>query len=223
MGRVERWIDQVLRDTGSFVVGEIRVLRKAADCHQLIHRFAHESEIARRSSEPEFARVLARTTGEGKYRPLKSAPNLARDWMLELATSAAVALALDHFYPAALGLWLASRDGRVTSVPFTQTAGRQTGMYRIVGKASREVVDAVSAQTCQSAGGCLRTILWEIEPGKTLSNHAPTKFDTQIDQLTGGTRGSCDVPILCLEACNLLVAACRAAIKKERSAEQPSL
>ena len=52
---------------------------------------------------PNDAVELAKFSDDGKYRPLKTAPNLRHGWRLELADLAALQQALDFFYPGPAG------------------------------------------------------------------------------------------------------------------------
>ncbi len=54
---------------------------------------------------PEAAREIARYDEKGDYRPLKTAPNLRRGWLLQLKNVEEMVLALEFFYPAALTLY----------------------------------------------------------------------------------------------------------------------
>src|SRR5205814_770556 len=66
----------------------------------------------------------------------------------------------------------------------------------------------------KSDGGCLRTILWKRDThGAIPSTKLPSeKFDPGHDQ---AGRGENAIPLLCQEACNLLVGECRKAVKGE--------
>jgi hypothetical protein len=87
-------------------------------------------------------------------------------------------------------------------------------MYRVAAKISDEQIDDVVGDFCKSDGGCLRTILWKRDPPGAIpsSKLPPAKFDPGHDQT-----GRCEnaIPLLCQEACNLLVAECRKAVKPE--------
>jgi sirohydrochlorin cobaltochelatase len=167
-----------------------------------IHEFAlcHVEDSARHDlaayQSPEDARELAIFDDAGAYRPLKTAPNLRHGWRLHLATIDQLRLALDFFYPAALGTWLAFRRGELAPVSLRETLERQTGMYRV----SRRITDAQAAEVIQKTcvAGCLRHRLWGIHG---------------VEE----TSASREIPvsaILCAEACNLLVAACRPLAKQ---------
>lgn len=144
------------------------------------------------------ARELAKYDDCGAYRPLKTAPNLRHGWELRLTSPSDLRLALDFFYPAAIGTWLAHERGEIRPVPLRETLGRQTGMYRVTQLIRDDQAAQLVEQTCNSATGCLRRILWP------LADAVPSPL-TESD-VPGGTA---EVPLLCMEACNLLVAAAR--------------
>jgi len=104
---------------------------------------------------------------------------------------------------------------------------RQTGMYRVAAKISDEQLNDVIGSFCRSDGGCLRTILWRRDAsGSVASTRLPAeKFDTSHDQTLwpgsatpATTATEATIPLLCQEACNLLVAACRKVVKMESAA-----
>jgi sirohydrochlorin cobaltochelatase len=164
-------------------------------------------------STPGDARLLAQLDDAGRYRPLKTAPNLRHGWLLELKTLDELYSALDFFYPAALGVGAAFADHRLPVVPLRETLDRQSGMYAVTRKISDAKADMVVEACCSSQGGCLKTILWELKPGHPFAGLPPEKFDPDRDQLAAEA-GQNAFPLLCNEACNLLVAAIRKAVKK---------
>jgi len=157
------------------------------------------------------ARELAKYDRSGNYRPLKGAPNLSRGWVLELADLNSLKQAVDLFYPGAIGAFLAYRRGEAKRVPFRETLNRQTGMYRIAQKITTSEAEELIRTHCGSEEKCLRTILWQIEPNHPANFFPDSKSDPAFDQ-TG--RGRCALPFLCLESCNLAVAAARRVVKK---------
>ena len=181
------------------------------------HRPAAELDF---HDDPEDAAQLALYDDAGAYRPLKSAPNLRRGWRLVAADGRALRLALDLLYPARLGAWRAHCHGQLGATPLRETLGRQTGMYRVAGKLTDGQADALVSRFCCSDGGCLRTILWRRDAaGTTPSTRLPPeKFDPAHDQAGADGEGSASIPLLCQEACNLLVAEARAVVKGERPA-----
>ncbi len=172
--------------------------------------------------DPEDAAALALHDDAGVYRPLKTAPNLRRGWRLTVADVGALRLALDLFYPARLGAWRAFQAGRLVTTPLRETLGRQTGMYRVTARLTDEQADALVGRFCRSDGGCLRTILWRRDAAGTVASErlAAGKFDPACDQATREKGGDGFVPLLCQEACNLLVAEARAVVKAERTKDE---
>lgn len=169
---------------GQVLVRPDRTLRHVADGG------ASDPEIFFR---PEAAREIARYDAGGNYRPLKTAPNLRRGWELRLADVDDLRLALDYFYPAALGTWLAFERGELRAVPLRETLARQTGRYRVTRNIRDDQAAGVIAQTCET--GCLRCRLWTI--------------NATTGGLAESRRARNAMPVLCVEACNLLVSACR--------------
>lgn len=168
--------------------------------------------------DPEGAVELALYDDAGAYRPLKTAPNLRHGWRMVLADERAVRLALDMFYPGRVGAWRLFGEGRLRTTPLRETLGRQTGMYRVAGKITDEQADALVGQFCRSDGGCLRTILWKRDAAGNVPSTGlpPEKFDPSWDQVTGEKGADGWMPLLCQEACNLLVAEARAVVKGKR-------
>jgi sirohydrochlorin cobaltochelatase len=174
---------------------------------------------------------IARYDDEGKYRPLKTAPNLRHGWRLELDAAEELKGALDNFYPGRLAVLAAWQARQLHTTPLRETLDRQSGMYRVAAKISDAQIDDVVADFCRSDGGCLRTILWKRDQsGAPATTKLPgEKFDTAWDQaqVSGPLQGSgfgtttaekataTTIPLLCQEGCNLLVAACRNAVKAE--------
>ncbi|HEY8903829.1 MAG TPA: DR2241 family protein [Chthoniobacterales bacterium] len=143
---------------------------------------------------PQDARELVKFDESGQYRPLKTAPNLRRGWLLSLASLGELRLALDFIYPAALGTWLAFSRGELEGVPLRRTLDRQTGMYRLARLVTDEQAEAAIDEVCRQ--GCLRRRLWSVhghQEGRPDDSH---------------------LCILCAEACGILITACRAEAKK---------
>src|SRR5262249_1168527 len=142
-------------------------------------------------------------------------PNLQQGWRLELSDLADLERALDLFYPGRLAALAAWESNRLTTTSLRDTLNRQTGMYRPAAKISDQSIDQLVGSFCRSRDGqpgCLRTILWARDPsGARPSLRLPLdKFIAPLDQ-TG--RGGKIIPLLCQEACNLLVAAAREVVK----------
>lgn len=167
------------------------------------------------SMRADDAVELARFDDAGNYRALKTAPTLRRGWKLNLANLAELRLALDLFYPGRLAAFQAFEQNALKTTPLRDTLERQTGMYRIAAQIREEQADELVGRFCRSDGGCLRTILWRRDAaGAAPSTQLPPeKFDPGHDQTGGGERV---VPLLCQEACNLLVAEARSVVQANR-------
>jgi sirohydrochlorin cobaltochelatase len=218
LSRIERvlseWIASGVRHIGQILIAE------TGGGFALYHREEEgrggELQLYR---SPNDAAEIAKFDDAGIYRPLKTAPNLRHGWRLELVDLAALRLALDLFYPGRLATWAAWEANRLSPTTLRATLARQSGIYRIAAKISDPEVDALVGRFCRSRGGqpgCLRTILWQRdETGARASMRLPLeKFIAQIDQ-TGP--GESAIPLLCQEACNLLVAEARKVVKAEVS------
>lgn len=196
-------------------IGQIAMLELENGDVALCHRDDAGKDNLQCFSSAEAATELARYDDIGAYRPLKTAPNLRRGWKLFLRGPDLLRRALDLFYPGRLAAFLAQQTNQLSTTPLRQTLDRQTGMYRAAAKISDAQLDALVGNFCRSDGGCLRTILWKrdtagIPPSSALP---PEKFDLSHDQV--GVNAPA-VPLLCQEACNLLVAAAREVVKRER-------
>lgn len=214
-------IERVLSDwlaAGARGIGQIDIQSNGASfC------LRHEEDVGRSDlqvhSSPQEAIELAKFDDHGNYRPLKTAPNLRHGWKLQLPDLPGLQLALDFFYPGRLAALAAWEANRLTTTPLRATLARQTGIYQVAAKIRDEQIDALVGRFCRSHGGepgCLRTILWtRDESGARPSLRLPLeKFIAPLDQ-TG--RGENRMPLLCQEACNLLVAEARSVVKSSRA------
>lgn len=207
---------------GSCEVGQVRI-RAAGDGFVLCHRDDATRTGLRAYEDADAAVDLARLDDSGKYRPLKTAPNLSHGWSLRLKSADEVQRAIESFYPGRLAVLAAFSEQRLESTPLRRTLNRQTGMYRVAANISDDGVDRVVGEVCRSDGGCLRTILWrKNEAGDLPSQRLPAqKFDVRRNQVATSdpiARGDGNfIPLLCQEACTLLIDACRKAAQAERS------
>jgi sirohydrochlorin cobaltochelatase len=156
---------------------------------------------------------IAKFDDAGTYRPLKTTPNLRHGWKIFVNNAAELEQAIDAIYPGRLAVLHALEGGQLVTTSLRETLGRQSGMYRAASKISDQQIDDLVGDFCRSDGGCLRTILWKRdEKGSVASTKlTPEKFDPAHDQMGKGEK--C-IPLLCQEACNLLVAACREKVKR---------
>ncbi len=216
--------------TDRFHFGQILV-RKINGAFVLSHCGDETRKKLKTFQSAEDAIELSKFDDSGNYRPLKTAPNLARGWRLELARPEELQRALDYFYPGRFAVFLAWKTGQLHTTPLRETLDRQSGMYRVAAKISDDQIDNVVGDFCRSDGGCLRTILWRRDQLGTIpSAKLPLeKFDPACDQIKAlGRPGSsafaettadktipatATIPLLCQEPCNLLVAECRKMVK----------
>ena len=206
-----------LIQAGYHAIGELE-FAETTDGYRLYHRRDRNSlSKTKVLRSPEDAREIAKYDRTGAYRPLKGAPSLPSGWVLELPDLDALRRALDYFYPAALGIWRAFRERSAGVVSFRHTLDRQTGMYRIAQKITTGQAENLVQKFCSSDGRCLRTILWGIEPDRPSAFLPRSKSDPSADQTGEGRRV---IPYLCLEGCNMLVAAARKVVVARRKTER---
>ncbi len=216
-----KWVDSGLNR-----IGEISIIRETRSSDHAF-RLVHHLDIAGPESTPRGeltpyhspgdAREIVKFNARGEYRPLKTAPDLRRGWELRLADATALREALDYFYPAMIAAWFHYCEGRVPSVPLRETLGRQTGMYRF----AREITDAdaqeLVANHCDSQKGCLKKILWQLDAETPLSGLPPCKHDPGA--APDGLEDQA-IPLLCQEACNLVVGEARRVSKRAAEARK---
>jgi sirohydrochlorin cobaltochelatase len=161
---------------------------------ELIHRDDRDADSAtlRRLTAPADLRELILLDEDGNFRPLRAAPNLRRGWIYQADDVAALHLALDYLYPSALANWSLARQGKLEPTPWSETAGRQTGRFRVVREIDDAALHELVARHCQP--DCLKRRLWP-----------------PAAQPTGENPG--EIPLFCPEACNYLVAKAREVLK----------
>jgi hypothetical protein len=232
-------IAEILNGLGvPFSFGQILVRRRESAGFILSHRDDASLDQLQTYQHVEDAIEIAKYDDAGNYRPLKTAPNLRHGWRLELDTIEELRIALDYFYPSRLAVFAAWKSGNLKMTALRETLDRQSGMYRVAAKISDLQINDLVANFCRSDRGCLRTILWKRDRGGAIaSTKLPKeKFDPAWDQAparatqVGTSRRDvrmvqralptnhsvpATVPLLCQEACNLLVAECRNIVKTE--------
>ncbi len=197
---LERWLQ-----AGGREIGEIHI-QSVHDGWQLRHRLDDQRTDLANYTGAEAARMLAQYTDSGEFRPLKTAPNLRRGWLLTVPDLGELRRALDYFYPAMLGVRVSHTHGKLVPVALRTTLARQTGMYRVTQKITDDQAQQMVGDFCRSDGGCLKHILWPLAPGQPISTLPAGKFSPED--------GPAVWPLLCHEACNLLVAKAREVVKK---------
>jgi 4Fe-4S iron-sulfur cluster binding domain/DR2241 stabilising domain len=217
---IERALDAALAG-GSGHIGEIAI-RSFARQYFLSHRDDHARTDLRIFESAEDAIQIAKFDDAAKYRPLKTAPNLCHGWRLEVTTIQELRRALEYFYPGRPAAFAAWQNGLLSTTTLRETLDRQSGMYKIAARISDDQINDLVGHFCRSDGGCLRTIRWQRDALGTVSSTKlpPVKFDPGYDQARAlGRQRSSPVgatavlPLLCQEACNLLVSECRKVVR----------
>ena len=191
---------------GRNVIGEIAVKIKTEGGYSLRHVLDRESSDLDSHEGAIAAREIARCDAAGKFRPLHSAPTMKRGWELHVDTLDELRLALDFFYPAAVGCAAAHEANRLNSTPLRELLGRQTGMYRFTNTISDEQAFDMVKKTC-AAKNCQRRILWPLTPGN--------EFPGDESKRQSGA-----IPLLCIEACPHIVSAARKIAKEAFEAKE---
>jgi sirohydrochlorin cobaltochelatase len=206
-----------------FCVGQILVQKKAGAAFVLLHCDDASIDQLQAYRDAEDAIEIAKYDDAGNYRPLKTAPNLRHRWRLEIDTVDELRRTLDYFYPGRFAVFATWRTGCLKTTSLRETLERQSGMYRVAAKISDPQINDIVADFCRSDRGCLRTILWKRDRNSGIaSTKLPKeKFDPVHDQTTAQSTSSHPtaptIPLLCQEACNLLVAECRKVVKGENA------
>jgi hypothetical protein len=158
---------------------------------------------------PAAARDISSYAEDGSYRFLKGQLNLRRGWVMLLDSVADLRLALEQFYPACVGLWLAQREGTLEVEHLRDKLKRQSGMYRRAQALSDAALQALVPSTCSPSIPCARRILWQIDAQTPLLASTASRCSGIPNQ----TAADGAIPLLCREACNHFVAACLASAK----------
>ncbi len=207
---IESWIAGGFRSIGQITLTPLTdgafELRNTAD--------AGRTDLELHAS-PEAARALSFFDDANAYRPLKTAPTLRHGWRMVLKDAGELRTALDHFYPSMTALWLSHLEGTLRAVPLRETLDRQTGMYAASKRLRDDEGQALVGGAC-AVSNCTKRMLWEYAPGKPLT-HLPAA-DLSPEPLTAAD-GFKQIPLLCHEACNILVAACREVVKTRERAQ----
>ncbi len=120
---------------------------------------------------------------------------------------ASLRLALDFFYPAALGLCSAHRAGALRATPLREFLGRQTGMYRFANAITDEQAREMTARICHD-DNCIRRILWPLNDTELMDGPAAAKTRPQTGYPPAADTTRC-LPLLCVEPCPFIVGEAR--------------
>jgi sirohydrochlorin cobaltochelatase len=207
--------------TAPFCLGQILIQKIPIGRFVLSHRDDETLDTLKSFRGAEDAIDIAKYDDAGNYRPLKTSPDLRHGWRLELDSVEELRRALDYFYPGRLAVFAAWKSNKLETTSLRETLDRQSGMYRVAAKISDSRINDLVADFCRSDGGCLRTILWKRDREGAIASTklSKEKFDSACDQAAAsslpGSALPATVPLLCQEACNLLVAECRKIVKAE--------
>ncbi len=198
---------------GRNVIGQVHIVESgvsvpSAPSYILRHieDVATEAITLKTFHEPASAREISRVDEAGEFRPIKTAPTLKRGWQLELGSLTELQLALEFFYPAAIGMAYAQEIGTLNPVPLRDLLGRQTGMYRFANGINDEQASELIGKCCANATKCLRRIVFPLDATQSLSGTATSKIGDEAGHDAGQSNS---IPLLCMEACNHIVSAAR--------------
>lgn len=195
-------------------IGQVRI--SSLDTSYLL-RHVEDSDVSDLATwhQAEDARAIARLDEAGGFRPIKTAPNLKRGWQLQLGSLSDVQLALEFFYPAALGMAYAAQQGTLKPVPLRDLLGRQTGMYRFANGITDEQACQIIGKCCANASKCLRRIVFSLDARQNLSGPASDKLGDKAGHAAGLDQS---ISLLCMEACNHIVSAARKVARENHDA-----
>jgi hypothetical protein len=168
-------------------IGEVSIGSDLTLCHR--DDLDHIDSL--REVSLESLTELVKTTPTGEFRPLRSSPDLSRGWKISSPDFMTLVEALRILYPGAIAHWSNWSQNTIRITPYQETAERQTGMYHCTRLLNAEQLSTLTQKVC--ALGCLKKRLWE-----------PT------DSLLPSPG---EIPLLCPEACNFLVAKAREVVK----------
>ncbi len=211
-----------LLESGIHRIGELEIQTDVYNhpfilCHQADLGLAESAGFGglRVHNGPADARDLSTYAEDGTYRFTKGQVNLKRGWVMTLENDNDLRLALDQFYPACVGLFLAYRDGTLEIETLRDKLNRQTGMYRFARSISDAGAQKLVQEVCGPAHQCAKKILWQLDPQTPLDESEASRFNG----IPGELPESEAIPLLCREACNHFVAECRKAAKAEFEAK----
>lgn len=214
-----------LRDLLRSGIHRIGELELQTGVHGFPYLICHLAD-AGRSAEPAFgglevhegpadARELSTYAEDGTYRFTKGQTNLKRGWVMVLENERDLLLALDQFYPACVGLFIAQQGGTLEIETLRDKLNRQTGMYRFARTVSDAGAQKLVREICGPAHQCAKKILWQLDAATPLDDSEASRFNG----IPGDLPESEAIPLLCREACNHFVAECRKAAKAEFEAK----
>lgn len=214
---------QNLIDSGVHRIGEIEIQTDVSGFRFILSHW-QDQETSRQTDfggleahdDPAAARDISTYAEDGSYRFTKGQVNLKRGWVMRLQSAEDLRLALDHFYPTALGLHLARNEGTLEVENLRDKLNRQTGMYRYARTISDAGAQQLVREVCGPAHNCAKRILWQLDPETPLDDSEASRYNGIPADISEAEA----IPLLCREACNHFVAECRKAAKAEFEQKQ---
>lgn len=201
-------------------IGQIQMTR--LDSGEIELRHLEDADMPSSSLEnhhgPQAARDISTWAEDGHYRFTKGELSLRRGWCMILRNPEDLRSALESFYPAAIGLWIAQQENRLEVQNLRDKLHRQTGMYRFARNISNAGAQQLVRETCGPAHCCVKKILWQIDSETPLEPSEASRYPGHLPE----TAPSETIPLLCREACNHFVAECRKISRKEHEAANAS-
>lgn len=182
-------------------VGQVLVRRlekKFRVCHSADGERDDLSEIS-----VAEAREMAINDESGRFRPLKSSPDLRRGWITIADSTTRLVEVLEAVHPGAVLDALALSEKRVAPVTYKEFSGRQTGMYRITAMLDEAQATTMATAHCNSRF-CTKDRLWTVAEHEANSNSPSSLYP-------------------CLEPCPMLMEFARKSMRIEQSEEKVQL
>ncbi|MES2307319.1 MAG: DR2241 family protein [Verrucomicrobiota bacterium] len=181
---LKQWISQT---PPPWRIGEVEIDSLFTICHQA----DVTCKPTLRPLSLETLTEFVKKTSSGNFRSLHAAPTLSRGWKVSPSCFEELVEALRIIYPGAIAHWSDWSQKNIRVTPFLETAERQTGMYHCTRLLNQEQLLSLTQTVC--APGCLKQRLWK-----------------PADQIPTSPR---EIPLLCPEACNFLIAKAREVVK----------
>src|SRR5688500_10403359 len=110
---LQNWIK-----SGVHYIGELEIQTSDSNFRFILNHYL-DSQLSRSAGfgglevhqNPDAAREISTYAEDGSYRFAKAQQNLKRGWVMLLKNEEDLRLALDLFYPASVGLFLAQKNG----------------------------------------------------------------------------------------------------------------
>lgn len=208
---LKRWLDE-----GRDVIGEIKIIKEGQG-FVLHHLDDTQETVQDYYGNAVDAREIARYDASGEFRPIKTAPTLIRGWQMDLRGLDELLLALEFFYPAAVGMAMAQEKGTLEPVPLRSLLKRQTGMYRFANGITDEQADEIIGKCCDTSTKCMRRIVYSLDGSRALSGAAAAKLGDEAGHAPGQTQA---IPLYCMESCNHIVSAARGVARQNHEKKE---